>query len=394
MDRKNRTRVLYSFPQWVGSPGVGTTAFHQIEGIVAAGCDVTVCCSWMARQPSGRFRTIQTLTFLGLPVRYRLIGNSRAFRFHDWVTARYLQTHPTSFDAVHCWPGGSLMTLSVARRLGIPSYLERPNTHTAYAVEVVSREIDKLGLRQHAGHSHTFDGQRLGRELAEFEIASYLLAPSPFVAETFHRRGFAPTRVLRHQYGYAPEAFQCPPAADPPAAPRPLKAAFVGRCEPRKGLHYALEAWTNSSAAGDGELAICGRFEADYRRKLQPLLSHPSIRVLGFVNDVPAIMRECDVLLLPSIEEGSALVTYEARACGCVLLVSRATGAVCRHGVDALVHEPGNVLELRNHIELLYSDRTMLGRLRACSIAGLDALTWRHAGEILASHYHEHAPTA
>ena len=48
----------------------------------------------------------------------------------------------------------------------------------------------------------------------------------------------------------------------------------------------------------------------------------------GYLADVSGEMRNTDVLVLPSIEEDSALVTYVARASGCVLLVSDAAGAM------------------------------------------------------------------
>jgi hypothetical protein len=48
----------------------------------------------------------------------------------------------------------------------------------------------------------------------------------------------------------------------------------------------------------------------------------------GYLADVSGEMRNPDVLVLPSIEEDSALVTYDARASGCVLLVSDAAGAM------------------------------------------------------------------
>ena len=56
-------------------------------------------------------------------------------------------------------------------------------------------------------------------------------------------------------------------------------------------------------------------------------------------------MRKSNILVLSSIEEGSALVTSEARASGCVLLVSEAAGAICTHMENALVHRVGDVGE-------------------------------------------------
>ena len=62
-------------------------------------------------------------------------------------------------------------------------------------------------------------------------------------------------------------------------------------------------------------------------------VAHPSVEEVGHVADPGALMRGFDVLVLPSLEEGSALVTYEARACGCVLAVSDRSGAACTDGV-------------------------------------------------------------
>jgi glycosyltransferase involved in cell wall biosynthesis len=98
-------------------------------------------------------------------------------------------------------------------------------------------------------------------------------------------------------------------------------------------------------------------------------------------------MRRCHALVLPSLEEGSALVTYEARACGCVLVVSDHSGAVADPDVDALVHPAGDVDALTRHLLLLADDTARRERLREASIAGLDGLTWDAAGARLAAAY-------
>ena len=68
-------------------------------------------------------------------------------------------------------------------------------------------------------------------------------------------------------------------------------------------------------------------------------------------------MRDADVLVLPSLTEGSALVTYEAQAAGCALLVSEAAGAPCEHRREGLVHAPGDVAALTEHFRRVDSDR-------------------------------------
>jgi glycosyltransferase involved in cell wall biosynthesis len=309
----------------------------------------------------------------------------QAARIHDWRVSRLLKHLKNDIDVVHGWPLGSLLTFRAARSLGITTFLERPNTHTGFAYEAVAKEMKKLGLQPPKGHSHTFDAQKLAQEEEEYNTADYLLAPSDFVKQTFLDNGFSPSKVVRHQYGCDTNRFGAP--RDNRQDDRPLTAAFVGRCEPRKGLHYALQAWIESGAAENGRFFICGAFTPGYRELLSEWLEHPSVEILGFISDVAQVMRDSDILLLPSIEEGSALVTYEARACGCVLVVSDATGAVCEHMVSGLVHPAGDLDCLRDHLRQLSRDRDLLPHLRAKNLEGIDRLSWEYAGKRLADLY-------
>jgi glycosyltransferase involved in cell wall biosynthesis len=162
---------------------------------------------------------------------------------------------------------------------------------------------------------------------------------------------------------------------------------FVGSCEPRKGLHYALDAWLASKACKNGTFYICGKYIPEYRKLLADKLAHPSVKEAGFLSNVAPLLQKCHVLILPSIEEGSALVTYEAKACGCVLLVSEASGAKCEHNKDALVHKPGDVATLREHIDMLASDAQLFSRLRTNSLSSIGELTWDKAAESLIRAY-------
>ena len=164
---------------------------------------------------------------------------------------------------------------------------------------------------------------------------------------------------------------------------------YAGVVEPRKGLHHALKAWLASGAQEKGTFMVCGEFIPGYAELLQPMLSHPSVKVMGHRTDLPDLMRQSDLFVLSSVEEGSALVTYEARGSGCVLLVSDASGAVCEHMRNGLIHESRDVDSLTEHIRLLDADRQLLGKLRAASLGDLDKLTWDEAGRKLAEVYRE-----
>src|SRR5512134_627490 len=98
---------------------------------------------------------------------------------------------------------------------------------------------------------------------------------SEYCRQTFLDRGIASDRLGLHGYGFDPGRFPAPESLDGPR-PDGLRAVFVGRCEPRKGLHYALEAWIESGAAERGTFTICGRFYPGYEEVLGRWLRHPS----------------------------------------------------------------------------------------------------------------------
>lgn len=378
-------RVLYSFPTRIGVPGIGTTAWHQVAGLVAAGCRVTVFCGSCEKPIPGVHRVVQTMRCAGLRIPYRLLGDDRAFQFHDGQVARALRREPGAFDVVHGWPLGSLETLRAARDAGVTCFLERPNAHTRFAYDVVAREHERIGLPVPPTHTHAFNAARLAREEAEYALADKLLCPSEFVARTFATNGFAASSLARHQYGYSPDAFS---PRGPHRDGAPFTVLSVGRCEPRKGLHYALDAWHESgAAAAGGRFIICGNFVPGYREFLRPQLCHPSVEERGFVTNVDAAMREADVVVVPSIEEGSALVTYEARGTGCVLLASSAAGAIGEDGTEILLHEPRDVSRLRQQMTELGADRQRLESMRARSLSSTPALTWAHAARVLLGQY-------
>lgn len=381
-------KVLYSFPHPLGRPGIGTTAENQVRSLITLGAEVSLYCTSLTSPVEGARRVVETLAVKGRRLPHRAVGVDRAYRYHDWVVSRALGRLRDEVEVVHTWPLGARKTLSSARAMGIHAFREVPNTHTEFAYERVAQEARLVGMTLPAHHSHRPNDRRLALERAEYALAAKLLVPSDAVRRTFLDRGFGPDKLVRHQYGFDPARFP-PPAADGDRTEDGLVAVFAGHGEPRKGLHHALDAWSASGAGRRGRLLICGDVLPEYRRALGRRLTDRGVVELGFVADVGAVLRQAHVLVLPSVEEGSALVTYEAQASGAVLLVSDAAGAICRHGEDGLVHRAGDVGALTGHLRAVDGDRALLARLRARTLARRDQLSWTHAGRVLLSAYVE-----
>jgi len=380
-------RVLYSFPHKLGAGRICYTAWQQVNGLAAAGAEVLVFPGVLHRPLPANVAVRPTLARGGWHIPYRLLGTLRACALHDFIVARRLQALAGKIDVVHTWPLAALHTVRAAARLGIPSVLERPNAHTRFAYQVVLQECERLGVELPPDHEHAWKPAVLAREEEEYRQAYRLLCPSDFVVQTFLQQGFPRERLLRHEYGFDETTFY--PESRPHAPRRGLTVLFAGVCAVRKGLHFALQAWLRSPAHLDGAFLIAGEFLPAYARKLAYQLSQPSVRVLGNRNDLPELMRQSDVLVLPSIEEGYGLVCAEAMGSGCVPLVSDACTEICVHMGNALVHRVSDVEALTGHLTMLYQERSLLHRLRAACLRDAPHHTWTAAGVTLLQAYRQ-----
>ena len=385
--KKDSVRVLYSFPNKLGADRICYTAWQQVNGLAAAGADLLVFPGVLHRPVPPGVEVRPTLARGKFRISYKLVGSLRACAWHDWIVARRIEKMAGQIDIIHTWPLGALHTLKTAARLGIPTLLERPNANTRFAMEVVRKECERLGVALPPDHEHAHNEKKLRKEEEEYRLATRLLCPSDFVVKTFLDKGYAHEKLARHIYGFDDKVYYA--SCEPRDPKRPLTMLFVGVCAVRKGVHYALEAWLQSPASKDGTFLIAGEFLPAYAAKLAPMLQHPSVRVLGHRNDVPELMRGSDILVLPSIEEGFGLVVTEAMGSGCVPLASEACTELCKHMETGLMHRTGDVPALTQHITMLHEDRALLERLRAASLKMVPEITWDAAGVKLLEVYRE-----
>jgi glycosyltransferase involved in cell wall biosynthesis len=377
-------RVLYSFPHKLGADRICYTAWQQVRGLASAGAEVFAMPGVLYRPLPQSVRVSPTLSRGKLRIPYKLLGRMNSCRLHDWIVARRLEKIADQIDIVHCWPLASLETLRTAERLGVPAVLERPNAHTRFCYETVAAECKRIGMSL-PHHEYQHNEGVLSREEAEFRSAFSLLCPGAFPEESFGERGFARDRLLRHSYGFDEARYFAKDTAGDHH--KKFVALFVGVDAIRKGLHLALQAWLTSPAKQNGTFLIAGELSQEFKKRFAMELSQPSVVALGHRKDVPQLMRDADVLLLPSFEEGSALVCLDAIGSGCVPIVSEACSDACQHVHNALVHPIGDVQTLTRHITMLYEDRALLLKLRETCIRECLSYTWTAAGQKLLGAY-------
>ncbi|MBN9311276.1 glycosyltransferase family 4 protein [Devosia sp.] len=300
-------RVLYSFPYRIGRTGVGHTAWQQVNHLARDGVSVVLYCGKVERDLPPSVEVHENLVLGRLKLPMRLLGPMGTPLLHDLEVARYLRATGKVPDLVHGWPLGSAHTFSAAAKRRVPTVLENCNSHIRNIVETLQPEYDRLGLRQRPRFLR--DVRWVARHEVEYQRADFLACPSDFVADTFLARGYLEAKLLRTQYG-CDDAAMVRGAQDTDPG---FKALFLGHGEPRKGLHHLLQAWGRASLPSGSQLSIAGSIEPNYMQVIQSLAANEGVTFEGFVTEPARLLRQSHVLVVPSLEEGSALVTYEAR---------------------------------------------------------------------------------
>jgi glycosyltransferase involved in cell wall biosynthesis len=140
---------------------------------------------------------------------------------------------------------------------------------------------------------------------------------------------------------------------------------YVGRPERRKGFDIVLRLWADNLKEPAFKLILCGPEREDALRYIPTVPSN--VLCLGFVDNVPDILRSADVLILPSLHEGLSYACMEAQASGAVVVGNNVSGISCliEDGVSGFLvdgNSPDKYVEI---IRALEANRSTLATVSA-----------------------------
>lgn len=266
-----------------------------------------------------------------------------------------------------------------AQELGGSYICDRGSSHIRLQEEILREEYRIWGVNYQG-----IDARVIAKEEAEYEGADLITVPSDFCRQSFVAKGVSPKKLRVVPYGGRLDRFF--PMGSP--EPEAFNALFVGQVSLRKGIPYLLQAFS-AFKHPNKKLTIIGSVQSDIRA----VLGRMPLDNVEFLGNIPnaqlaAYYSRSDVLILPSVEEGLAMVMAEALACGCPVIATENTGA--RNLFDP--HECGAIVEIRsvssivNSMNSIYHD----GSIRAKSAATISRLNgWDNYGEKYSAILHE-----
>jgi len=261
-----------------------------------------------------------------------LISKSQIFihRIFAFLALFYLKES----DVIHGWAGYSYPAIKWAKKRNIPYILERSSSHILTQSEILNNEFKKLGIK-----NIETDYKIQEQQLIEYDISNVIAVPSIFVFNSFIKRGFNKKKLFLNNLGVNLERFLPREKSD-----EVFRVVYAGSLSVRKGIIYLVKAFLKASIP-NSELILIGNYDSNIYKFIGA--SSKKIKLIGHINQNKLVnyYQNSSVFVMPSIEEGMAMVQIQALACGLPLICTTNTGG------EDLLRLSGSSIEISKNIK-------------------------------------------
>jgi len=321
-----RVAVVHGAPLGIG--GLGVQCANAIAGAIASGAEVLALGprgTVFENDGSGRLSAMAAPEFVPAWL--------RRFTWLRWNSGRFQQIHDRALGE---WAAAQLRSVPVglcyaftqvglesmrwARESGIKSILDSPNGHIRNFRDVYVSEARRWCGGSYRGHPTP---AMVSRVEEEYRLADRIRVSSRWSRDSLVRGGVASEKIDVLEQAVDLARFRLPAAR--PIAQGPLRVAFVGSLDLRKGFAYLLEGirklgskWVEFDIVGATGTRCC-------RQLFQRLSQGLAVRFAP--GDPVPVLHRAELFALPSLEDGSPFAVAEAMACGLPVVVARTSGA-------------------------------------------------------------------
>ena len=336
------------------------------------------------------------------------LASWNALAFDRYTASKIVEENPEAFIAIS---GAGLLTGQRVQRNGGVFICDRGSTHQRHQEAVVLEEYKRWGIPLPLLKPHI-----VLREETIYAQSDAITVPSTIAKRSFIQMGVPAAKVHVIPYGVRLDKFH--PAEDLSSSLHPERATraetslhaerttrveisrhperatrvegsphlslpadafnliFAGSVSLRKGIPYLLKAFA-ALKHPHKHLTIAGSIAAGIRPLLARLPTD-NVTFTGSLSqpELATLMATSHALVLPSVEEGLALVQGQAMACGCPVIATVATGAedLFSDGVEGFIVPNGDITTLTARMQQLAEDPALRRTMSAAAIVHVQTL--------------------
>jgi glycosyltransferase involved in cell wall biosynthesis len=289
----------------------------------------------------------------------------------DRAVAQVVSRDFRQLTAVYAYEDAARAIFQSAKANGLKRIYELPIAYWQTSRELLKREIERYPTWAQTIGDVFDEGDKPERKTEEAELADMIVCPSEFVASSLPESLRRKSVVAKYGSETAP-----PQRPDDEVGAVKLRVLFAGTLTQRKGLADLFQAM-KLLPSNQIDLIVCGTLRAPlqfYRSEYEHFTYEPPRDRKLLLH----LMSQCDVLVLPSIVEGRALVVQEAMMCGLPIIVTPNSGC------DDLVleGETGFVVPIRapeaiaDRLTWFINNKQLLAQMRMASRTKAAEVSW------------------
>ena len=300
------------------------------------------------------------------------------FNYSNKLFDKWASTQLDECDVLVVWSNVAASTLKAAKRYSAMTVLERGSTHILFQKEILEEEYKKYSLK-----IKPIDERTIQEDLVNYSISDYISVPSRFAKQTYIDHGIDPKKIIQIPFGVDLQTFRPVLKED-----KMFRVIFAGSLSLRKGFHYLLEAFSGLKLK-NAELLLIGPVNPEINQVLTKY--RDCYKYLGIVphTELYKYLSQGSVFVLPSIEEGLAMVIPQAIACGLPVISTINTGGsdIIREGIEGFNVPIRNLNALKEKIIYLYEHEEERKQMGKNALERAKEFTWDIYGEKIMSEY-------
>lgn len=282
-----------------------------------------------------------------------------------------------SAQAVYAFNAAAMEIFEAAKLKGLQCILDMTIAPLEIIEQLLSEERSRFGTLEVQTESTESVEVLVERERREWALADLILCGSEYVSDALVHLGVPRTKCRVARWGYSG------PSVMIDRSPRTgsLRVLVAGSVELRKGFQYVLQA-AKLLPPGQFQFRFVGPRVSTNGRAIEDLYADEAnsrgtpIEFAGAIprTDMTLEYQRADVLLHPSLAEGSANVCYEAMAHGLPVIATPNAGAAITDGVEGLIIPIRDPEAIATSLQRLANDSSLrlsmgqAGRKRAASL--------------------------